>query len=145
MVEYSKVNAKLTNTQLKKLKMAVENKIETTLRMSLKMLDENNLPNELILTIRQKTKLRNASDIKFLKAQIFKIIPSGVVLGSLLNKLADPLMKVAVPLGKNILTPLGITAAASASDAGIQNKIHCSGATILIFSNEEMNDIIKII
>ena len=54
-------------------------------------------------------------------------------------------MKVAVPLAKNNLTPLGITAAASAIDAGIQKKIHGSGTVILIISNEEMNDIMKIV
>ena len=54
-------------------------------------------------------------------------------------------MKVAVPLAKNILAPLGITAAASAIDAGIQKKIHGSGTTTLIISNEEMNDILKIV
>ena len=54
-------------------------------------------------------------------------------------------MKVAVPLAKNILAPLGIRAAASAIDAGIKKKIHVSGATTLIISNEEMNEIIKIV
>ena len=54
-------------------------------------------------------------------------------------------MKVTVPLAKNILAPLGITAAASAIDAGIQKKIHGSGTTTLIISNEEMNDIMKIV
>ena len=54
-------------------------------------------------------------------------------------------MKVAVPLAKNILALLGITAAASAIDAGIQKKIHGSGTTTLIISNEEMNDIMKIV
>ena len=54
-------------------------------------------------------------------------------------------MKVAIPLAKNVLAPLGITAAASAIDAGIQKKIHGSGTTTLIISNEEMNDIIKIV
>ena len=56
-------------------------------------------------------------------------------------------MKVAVPLAKNVLASLGITAAASALDAGIQKKkiIHGSGTTTLIVSNDEMNDIIKII
>ena len=54
-------------------------------------------------------------------------------------------MKVAVPLAKHILAPLGITAAASSIDAGIQKKIHGSGTTTLIISNEEMNDIIKIV
>ena len=54
-------------------------------------------------------------------------------------------MKVAVPLAINILAPLGKTAAASAIGARIQKKIHGSGATTLIISNEEMNDIIKIV
>ena len=54
-------------------------------------------------------------------------------------------MKIAVPLAKNVLALLGMTAAALAIDAGIQNKIHGSGNTTLIISNEEMNDIMKII
>ena len=80
------------------------------------------------MTIRQKTKLRNAlnnnrsTDLKLSKAQINKIIQSGRFFGSLLSKLAGPLMKIAVPLAKNVLVPLGITAAASAIDAGIQEK-----------------------
>ena len=60
MVEYSKVIAKLSDKQLKKLKTAVKIKTETTPRMSLKMLDGNDLPHELLLTRRQKSKLRNA-------------------------------------------------------------------------------------
>ena len=51
-------------------------------------------------------------------------------------------MKVAVPLAKNVLAPLRITAVASAIDAGIQKKIHGSGTTTLIISNEEMNDMV---
>ena len=54
-------------------------------------------------------------------------------------------MKVAIPLAKDVLEPLGITAAASAVDAGIQKKIHGSGNTTWIISNEEINDIIKIV
>ena len=75
MVEYSKLSVKLTDTQLKKMKTAVKNKTGTTLRMSLKMLDGNDLPYELLLTTRQKKKLRNEfnnnmstdSKLKFLK------------------------------------------------------------------------------
>ena len=150
MVEYSKVNTKLTDTQLQKLKTAVENKTGKTL-MGLKMFDGNDLPHELLLTTRQRTKLRNAfnnnmsTDLKLSKAQISKIIQSGGFLGSLLSKLAGPLMKVAIPLAKNVLAPLGITAATSAIDAGIQKKMHGSGATTLIISNVEMNDIMKIV
>ena len=130
MVEYSNMNVKLTDTQLKKRETVAKNQTGTTLRMSLKMLDRNDLLHELLLTTRQKTKLRNAisnnmpTDIKLSKAQIFKIIQSEGFLGSLLSKIAGLLMKVAVPLAKNILAPLGITAAASAIDARIQKKIH---------------------
>ena len=149
MVEYSKVNVKLTDTQLKKIENRCQNKTGPTLRMTLKMLDGNDLPHELLLTTRQRIKLRNtfnndmSTDIKLSKAQTSKIIQSGGFLGSLLSKLADPLMKVAVPLAKNILALLGITAAASAIDAGIQKKIHGSGT--LIISDKEMNDIRKIV
>ena len=151
MVEYSKVNVRLSDTQLKKLKTAVKDNTRTILRINLKMFDGNNLPHELLLTTRQKKKLRNAfnnnmsTDIKLSKAQIIKIIQSGGFLGSLLSKLAGPLIKVAVALTKNILAPLGITAAASAIDAVIQKKIHGSGTTTLLICNEEMNDIIKIV
>ena len=60
MVEYSKVNVKLSDTQLKKLKTAVKNKTRANLRMNLKMINRNDLTHELLLTTRQKTKLRNA-------------------------------------------------------------------------------------
>ena len=149
MVEYSKVNVKLTSTQLKKLETAVKNKAGTTLRMSLRMLDGDNSPHESLLTTWQETKLRNtlsnnmSTDMKLSKTQISKTIQSGEFLGSLLSKLVDPLMKVAIPLAKNVLAPLGITAAVSAIDAWIQKKIHASGTKTLIISNEEINDIMK--
>ena len=54
-------------------------------------------------------------------------------------------LKVAIPLAKIVLALLGITAAASAIDAGIQKKIHASGKTILIISYKEVNDIMKIV
>ena len=75
------MNAKLTDTQLKKLKIALKNKTETTLRMSLKKFDgDDDLPHEFLLTTRQKTKPRNAfnnnmlTDIKLPEAQVSKII-----------------------------------------------------------------------
>ena len=89
MVECSKVNVKLSDTQLKKLKTIVKNKTGTTLRMGLKMLDGNDLPHELLLTTGQRTKLRNAfnnnmsTDLKPSKAQTSKIIQSGGFLGPL--------------------------------------------------------------
>ena len=130
MVEYSKVNVKLSDTQLKKLKTVVKDKTETTLRVSLKMFDGNDLPHELLLTTRQKIELRNAFNnnmstyLKLSKAQISKITQSGGFLGSLLSKLAGPLMKAAIVLAKNVLAPLRITAAASAIDARIEKNIY---------------------
>ena len=128
MAEYTKVIVKLTDTQLKKLKDAVKDNARITLRMNKKMFDENDLPHKLLITTRQKTKLRNAfnnnssADIKLSKTQIPKIIQSGGFLGSLLSKLAGPLMKVALPFAKNVLAPLRITGAASALDAGIKKN-----------------------
>ena len=128
MVEYSKVNVKLSDIQLKKLKAAVKDKTGTTLRMSLKMFAENDLPQESLLTTRQKTKLTNAfnnnmsTDLKLYKAQIFKIIQSRGYLGSSLSKLAGLLIKLTIPLAKNFLVSLGITAAASAIDTGIKKN-----------------------
>ena len=128
MVKYNKVNVKLSDTQLKKLKTAVKNKTGTTLRISLKMFNGNNLPHELLLTTRQKIKVGNAfnnnmsTDLKLSKIQISKIIQSGGFLGSLLGQLVGPLMKVAIPLARNVLEPLGITAIVLAVDAGVQKK-----------------------
>ena len=146
MVEHSNVNDKLSDSQLNKLRTVVKNKTGTTWKMNIKMFNGNNLPHELLLlTARQKAKLRNAfknymsTDIKLSKAQIFKIFQSGGFLGSLLSKLAGPLMKVVVALAKNILAPLGITV------AGVQKKLHGSGTTTLIISNESMNNILKIV
>ena len=85
-----------------------------------------------------------ATDIKLSKAQIKKIIQSGGFLGKLLSKLAGPLMKVALPSAKNVLAPLGLTAAVSAIDGSIQKKIRCSGVKLII-EQEDMNDIMKII
>ena len=98
----------------------------------------------------QNTKLRNAlnnnsaTDIKLSKAQIKKIIQSGGFLGKLLSKLAGSLMKVAMPLTKNVLAPLGLAAAMSAIDGSIQKKFHGSGVKLII-EKEDMNDIMKII
>ena len=106
MVEYNKVNVELSDTQLNKLKNAVKNKTETTLRINLKIFHGNNLSHELLLTTRQKTKVRNAfnnnmsTDLKLPKAQISKIIQYGGFLRSLLSKLAGQLMKVAIPLAE---------------------------------------------
>ena len=132
MIEYTKVNVKLSDSQIKKLKDAVKDNTGTTLRISLKMFNGNDLPHVLLLTTRQKTKLINAfnnnmsTDLKLSKTQISKIIQSG----GFLSKLLGPLLKTGLPLIKNVikllaksvLIPLGLTAAASAVDAGIHKK-----------------------
>ena len=121
--------------------------------------DNTNFPHELLLTDRQVANIHKAfannlsTDIKFSKAQLSKMIQSGGFLGKLLGPLLRtrlPLMKSVIkPLAKSVLIPLGLTAAASAADAGIHKKILGSGSdhnnTILIISNDEMDDIIKIV
>ena len=151
MFECNTVNAKLSNSQLNKLKSAPKNKQGTTLRMNARMFSGNNLPHELLLTTRQTTKLRNAiennasTDIKLSKAQISKIIQSGGFLGKLLGSLLKtglPLMKnVIKPLAKSVLAPLGL----SATMAAIDKAILGSGTTTLVISNEEVNDTMKIV
>ena len=78
------------------------------------------------------------------KAQISKIIQSGGFLGKILGLLLKtglPLIKKLIkPLAKSVLIPLGLTAAASAADAGIQKKILRSRTTTLIISNEALKD-----
>ena len=76
-----------------------------------------------------------STDLKLSKAQISKIIRSGGFLGLLLSKLAGPLIKVAIPLEQNVLAPLGITAAASSVDAGIQKNTW--------FWNNNFNNLLK--
>ena len=137
MAEYNTVNVKLSNSQLNKLKSAVKSKQGTTLRMNARMFNGNNLPDELLLTTRQTTKLRNAiinnleSNIKLNKAQISEIIQSG----GFLDKIIGPLLKSRLPLLKSVIKPLGLlsfTAASSAIDAGVQKKIYGSGTTTLV-------------
>ena len=150
MVEHNTVNAKRSNSQLIKLKSAVKNKQGATLRISAKMFSSQDLRDELLLTTRQTTKLRNAiennmsTDIKLSKAQISQIIQSGGFLGKLLG----PSLKTVSILLKSVIKALGLlglTAANSAIDAGVQKKIYGSGTTNLVISSEGMNDIMKIV
>ena len=129
MVEYNRVNAKLSNLQLNKLKKVVKDNNVVTLRMGVKNFNKEDLPHELLLTTRQTTKLRSAinnnmsTDIKLSKAQIKKIIQSGRFLG----KLFGPLLKAGLPLLKPVVKPLGLlglTAAFSAIDSGIKKYIY---------------------
>ena len=121
--------------------------------MGIKNFNKDELPHKLFFNTNynfQSAKLRNAinnnvsTDIKFSKAQLKKLIQSGGFLGKLLSKIAGLLMKVAMPLAKNVLAPLGLKAAMSAIDGGIQKKMRGDGIKLMI-ENEDMNDIMKII
>ena len=169
MTQYNSLNVKLSNSQLNKLKSAIKNETDVVLRLSLNMIgnhnDETNFPHELLLTNRQVTNLHktfdnnSSADITLSKTQLSEMIQSGGFLG----RLPGPLFKkrltliknVIKPLAKSVLIPLGLTETASTADGRIHKKIlgsRCydpraigSGTTTLIISNDEMEDIIKIV
>ena len=161
MTQYNSLNVTLSNSQLNKLKSSIKNETDVVLRKSSSMVgnsnDNTNFPHELLLTNRQVANTRKAfanhssTDIKLSKTQLSKMIQSGGFLGKLLGPLLEtglPLMKSVIkPLAKSVLIPLGLTAAASAADAGIHKKILGSGHnnTTLIISNDEMDEILKIV
>ena len=150
MAQYNTLNVKLSNSQLDKLKPAIENETKVVLRLSSNMVgdDETNFPHKLLLTNRQVANLRKAfanylsTDINLSKTQISKMIQSGGFLGKLLGPLLKtglPLKEnVIKPLAKSVLIPLELTAAASAADADHEQH------TTLIISNDKMKDIIRI-
>ena len=158
MTQYSSLTVKLSNSQLSKLKSATKNQTNVVLRISSNMVGNSNdnisFSYELLLTNRQVANIRKAfashssTDIKLPKTQLSKMIQSGGFLGrlpGLLLKTGLPLMKSVIKsLAKSVLIPLGLTAAASAADAGIHKKILESGHnnTTLIISNDEMDDIL---
>ena len=161
MTQYNSLNAKLSNSQLNKLKSARKNESEVVLILSSNMIGDNetNFHHKLLLTNRQVASLRKtfanflSVNIKLSKAQLSKMIQSRGFLGRLLGRLLKaglPLIKNEIkPLAKSVIIPLGLTAAASAADAGIHKKILGSGhnhpsSTTLTISNNEMEDIIRI-
>ena len=147
------------NSQLNTLKWGMKNDVQVTLNLSPKVIgncnDETNFPHKFLLTNTQISRLRKAvannssANIKLSKAQLHKMGQSGRFLGRLLGqwlKAGLPVTKNGLKLlAKSVLIPLGLTAAATATDAAIQKKIFGSGMTTLIISNEEMDDIMKII
>ena len=160
MTQYNSLNVQLSNSQFNKLKSTIKNESEVVLRLSPNMIDdnENNFLHQLLLTNGQVANIRKAFanhstiDVKLSKTQLSKMIESGGFLGRLLGpllKIGLPLIKnIIKPLAKSVLIPLGLTAAASAADAGIHKKILGSGhdnTTILIISNDELENIIKIV
>ena len=154
------MNVKLSNPKLNKLKSAIKNETDVALRLSSNIIGnsdkETTFPHKLLLTNRQVSTVRKAfanhtsTDIKLSKTQLFKMLQSGRFLGKMLG----PLLRTGLPLTKNVIKPLaksvlvllGLTAAASAADAGIHKKIlGSSHNTTLIISNDEMEDILKIV
>ena len=128
MTQYYSLNVKLSNSQLDKLKSAIKNEIGVVLRLSLNMVgdDETNFPQKLLLTNRQVEILHQAfgnkssTGINLSKIQLSKTTESGRFLGRFLG----PLLKIGLPLTKNVikplvksaLIPLGLTEATSAAD-----------------------------
>ena len=156
MAQYNGFNVNLSNSQLNRLKSAIKNEIEVVLRSNMvgSSADETNFPHKLLLTNRKVANLcksfsnHSSADIKLSKTQLFKMIQLGVFIGALL-KTGLPLIKnVIKPFAKSVLIPLGLTAAASAADAGTNKKILGSDrndtATRTI-SNDKMEDNIKIV
>ena len=133
MTQYSSLNVKMSNSQLNKLKSSIKNETSVALRISSNMVgnsnDNTNFSHELLLTNRQVENIRKAfakntsTDIKLSTTQLSKMIQSGGFLVRLLGPLLKtglPLIKSEIkPLAKSVLMPLGLTAAASAADAGI--------------------------
>ena len=136
MTQYNSLNIKLSKSQLNKLQSAIKNETAVVLRLSSNMIensdDETNFPHKLFLTNRQVANLRKtfanhtSTDIKLSKTQLSKTIQSEGILGKLLGPLIRtglPLIKSVIKaLAKSVLVPLGLTAAASASDTEIHKK-----------------------
>ena len=129
MTKYNSLNVRLLNSQLNKLKSAIKNQTDAFLRLSSNMIgnsdDETNFPHKLLLTNRQVANLHKAfandtsADIKLSKAQLNEMQKGGF-LGFL-----TPLLKSGLPLLKIVIKPLGmlgLTAAASATNAAINKK-----------------------
>ena len=142
-------------TQLNKLKLGIKTGIEVALKLSSNAVgnsnDENNFPHQLLLTNTQVSRLRQAfansssANIKLSKTRLHKIGESEGFLGRFLGPLLKTVLplrgNVLKPLAKSVLIPLGLTAAASATDAAIHKKMFGSGVTTLIISNEEASNI----
>ena len=134
MTQYNSLNVKLSNSQLNKLKSAIKNETGVVLRLSSNMIgnNETNFPHNLLLTDKHVAILRksfashSSADIKLSKTQLSKMIQSGGFLSRLLGPLLKTglpsLKNVIKPLAKKVLIPLGLIAAASAADAGVNKK-----------------------
>ena len=123
MTQYNSLKAKLSNSQLNKLKSAIKNETEVVLRLLLNMIvdKETNFPHKLFSSSNHLS-----TDIKLSKTRLSKMIQSGGFLGRSLGPLLKtglPLIKIVIkPLDKSVLIPLGLTAASSPADPGIHKK-----------------------
>ena len=146
--------------RVNKLKSKIKNGTEVTLKLSSNVVggsnDENKFSHKFLLINSQVSKLHKTFAIvyqliyvKLSKTHLHKIEQSRRFSGRLLKPLLKtglPLMKTVLkPLAKRVLIPLGLTAAASATDAAVHKKMFGSGTLTLIISNKKMNNIIKII
>ena len=151
MVEYERINLKLSNQQIKKIKEAVKSNNGTTLCIGDKNFNKTDLLHELFLTQTQMKKLREkveknmSTDIKLSKAQINKLIKEVGALGSVFARFLPKLIKPVVSLGKNNLAPIGLSAAMSAIDAAIQKQVQSYGTKTVRFSNKDLDDMTKIV
>ena len=107
------------------------------------------LTNTQILKLRKAFASNSSANIKLSKTQLHKIEQSREFLDRLLERLLKTglllIKSVFKPLGKSVLLPLGLTTAASATDAAIHKRMFGSGTATLIVSNEEISDIMKIV
>ena len=131
MTQYNSLNVKLSNSQLNKLKSVIKNEAGLVLKLLLNIVgdDETNFPHKSFLTNIQVKNLRKAfvnnlpTDINLSKTQLSKMVQLGGFVGRLLGPLLKTglslIKNVIKPSAKSVLIPLGLTAAASAADAGI--------------------------
>ena len=136
MTQYNRLNVKLSNSQLNKLKSPIKNETGVAIRLSSNIVgnsdDETNFPHKLLLTNRQVVNLykgfakKALTNIKLSKTQLSKMVQLGGFLGRLLGPLPKtglPLIKNEIkPLAKSFLMPSGYTAATSVVDPGIHEK-----------------------
>ena len=150
MTQYNTLNVKLSNLQLDKLKSGIKKCTEESLKILSNIFGDSNDENDFrqVLKLRKTFANSSSANIKSSKNQLHKIWQSG----RFLDRFLGPLLKTWLPLignvlkllAKNVLIPLELTAAASATDTATDKKTFVSGTTTLIISNKEIN-IMKII
>ena len=164
MTNYQEARVELTNAQLSKLKYVAKNKIGTILRLNKKNSEDEELPHESLLTTRQTAKIRNvfannvSTDIKLSRAQISKIIQSGEYFGSWLGNLGKKaLANIAIPLARDNLPGVVGNLTSNSINKFVEKKkwkkigkkirgaVRAGKVFTLFISNEDMNDVIKII